>query len=240
MKPVIAITPSWETVSEARRYYLAYLYARAVETAGGLPVILPYLDDENIKAVFTHFDGVLLSGGGDVEPGRFGESVQAELTSVVPERDRTELTVATEALRLGLPVLGICRGAQVLNVAYGGTLYQDLPTQRPEMRGHSQTLPRSETVHGVSVAEGSRLAACHGRLDLKVNSFHHQAVKDLAAGLKASAWADDGLIEGFEDPGRPVLGVQWHPECLWEGRPEHLGPFVELVRHAASGPGRQK
>lgn len=233
MKPLIGITPNWHVMNEQARHWLGVLYAKAVETAGGIPVVLPYLEEDHIGELLDGLGGLLLSGGGDIDPSFFGEEPLPGLIDVVEARDRFETAAAVQALGRRMPLLGICRGAQVMNVAFGGTLYQDIPAQLPHMGTHSFATPRWQVTHEVRIAEGSQLAACYRGASASVNSFHHQAIRNPAPGFEAVAWAEDGLIEGIENPSEPMcLGVQWHPECLWERRPEHLGPFITLVRWA--------
>lgn len=238
MRPVIGITPSWELVGGQEKNTLACLYWKAVEMAGGLPILLPYLSDANLVEVVAKLDGLLLSGGGDLEPGTFGEQASADdvLKWVVPERDRAELGLCKAAAQECLPILGVCRGAQVMNVAFGGTLYQDIPSQLKDrkLHAHSQKEPRWQATHTVKIAPGTLLAACYRTDQTEVNSFHHQLVKDIAPGFIVSAYSDDGLVEAIEHPDWPfALGVQWHPECMWERMPIHLGTFIALVKYAS-------
>jgi putative glutamine amidotransferase len=159
---------------------------------------------------------MLLTGGGDVDPVLFGETPHHTLYDVAPSRDTLESRALTLALRRALPVLAVCRGVQVLNVALGGSLYQDVGSDPGTQIPHSQTEPRDQPTHKVKVTPGSRLAETLGTDELEVNSMHHQAIKRLGRGLTAVAWAPDQVVEGAEldDPTRFVLGVQWHPEEL--------------------------
>jgi len=181
-------------------------------------------------------DALLLTGGEDMDPAWYGAQPSPLTHPPSRERDLFELALFAAARQRGLPILGICRGIQVINVAMGGTLYQDLPSERPGPLDHNPALARTERSHPVRILAGSRVAAALGRDRVTVNSFHHQAVRDLAPGLLASGWTEDGLIEAVETPdGEPwLLGVQWHPEEMHADAraPEH-GLFRALVERAA-------
>jgi len=193
-------------------------YVRAVELGGGAPlVVLPHLEEAELRAIFEHVDGLLLSGGGDISPALYGEEDGGLLWALDERRDRTELALARWALAEGLPLLAICRGIQVLNVAAGGTLIQDIPTQVRGALSHSTVAgrPMDVVTHTVQVAAGSRLAALVGTGELGVNSAHHQAAKAVGARLAITARAPDGIVEGLEAPDHPFcVGVQWHPEAM--------------------------
>jgi putative glutamine amidotransferase len=193
-------------------------YARAVAAGGGAPVLIPLLDDPAaLRAIYARLDGVLLPGGADVDPARYGEATRpdCQVAGVDALLDAVELQLARWALDDARPLFGICRGQQTLNVAAGGTLYQDLPTQLPGSLAHQQPNARDQLVHAIAVAADSRLAAVLGATALEVNSIHHQAIARLAAGLRATAHSPDGVIEGVEAPGHPfALAVQFHPEEL--------------------------
>ena len=178
-------------------------------------------------------DALLLSGGGDVHPSLFGGQPHRKLGEFDPERDAFEIAILQLMIDLGKPVLGICRGIQVINAALGGTLYQDLASEQPQALQHQQKAPRRYPTHFVTVQQGSRLSAILESSRLQVNSLHHQAVKDVAPGLQATAWADDGVIEGLEAAGHPFLiGVQWHPEGMWEHDQAAASLFRALVSAA--------
>ncbi len=214
--PLIGVTTSVTVDRKPERVYLNSAYLVAVQQGGGAPLLLPPLLDESRRELFDRLDGVLLTGGGDVDPARFNEPRHPTASGVSAARDGLELALVEFALDRRLPLLAICRGLQVLNVALGGTLYQDVPTEPGTAIEHSQEAPRHEPSHAVKVTPGSRLSRVLGVDSLRVNSFHHQAIKALGTGLQAVAVAEDGLIEGaeLEDPSRFVLGVQWHPEDL--------------------------
>jgi putative glutamine amidotransferase len=219
------------------RAHLNDTYVRAVQQAGGVPVLLPpSLDDRALEALWSRLDGLLLTGGGDVDPARFGEPRHPTVTEVSEARDRLEIALTERALDERRPLLAICRGIQVLNVALGGSLYQDIPSELGTSIAHAQTEPRDRPTHPVKVmGEGTRLGATLGALEVEVNSMHHQAIKRLGRGLREVAWAPDGVIEGVElstdDPF--VLGVQWHPEELVARDPAAANLFLALVTAAA-------
>ncbi len=224
---------------EPRRRELALgeRYLDAVRSAGGLPVILTPVAGSAIDPLLDRLDALCLSGGPDLHPSAYGAAAHPELGPTEPELDLFELALARRAVRRGKPVLGICRGAQVLNVALGGTLHQHLPDLTDEV-DHRQTLAGRRTVHEVDLAADSRLAKLIGRTTLSVNSFHHQAPAALGHGLRAVGRAEDGTVEALETTASSfTYGVQWHAECLVE-RAEHFALFERLVQagseHAAS------
>lgn len=211
-------------------------YAQGVEAAGGTPLAIPYLETEDtLRQVAERMDGLLLTGGTDIDPLTFGEEPHVGLGDVYPERDRLEFLLIDAALQRGKPILGICRGMQVLNAAMGGTLYQDLSREWQGRIQHSQCAARAHLSHTVHVEPGSLLARLlDDQKSLRTNSFHHQAVRAVAPSLTAVAWDDEGLIEGVESKNHPfVVAVQWHPENLWRTSPIFLGLFQGLVQAAA-------
>lgn len=205
-------------------------YTRAVRMAGGTPVLLPPGLGTGVDLLVERIDGLLLSGGGDVDPALYSAPPDAATGGVDRERDETERALLVAALAKGVPVLGICRGCQIVNVALGGTLHQHLP----EVTGleHLQPEPRDRPAHRVSVEKGSLLHEVLGVETLEVNSIHHQAVDRLAGALRVVASSPDGVVEGIEDPHRRLLAVQWHPEALLPAEP-HLALFCWLTRSAA-------
>jgi len=223
------------------RMVLNLSYLRALEAAGAAPLtIAPGMDRDGSAGVLKMCSGLVLTGGGDVAPARYGQEPTEHLKYVSDERDELELAAIEAANRAGLPILAICRGMQVLNVALGGSLVQDIPAMVAGARAHSVEEPRYEPAHPVEVAAGSRLAAIVGAGPAAVNSRHHQALAELGKGLVVTARAPDGIIEAVELPGeRFVLGVQWHPEDMagrgaFGGSAERLfAAFVE-----AAGPHR--
>jgi putative glutamine amidotransferase len=244
MTPLTAITATiTPEAGEYRRPQIALyaVYVSVLERQGLASVMLtPAHSQASCVALLRHCHGLVLSGGEDVDPARYGERARPGLGPVNPARDEMELAVLQAALERRIPVLGICRGMQLLNVYLGGTLYQDLPTERPDALGHRQEAWGLHA-HEARIVEGSRLATIVGSTRIRTNSFHHQAIKDLAPGLVEVARTDDGLIEAVEAPDYPwVMGVQWHPERHEAKAPEAdpdrrlLAAFAEAVRARAA------
>ncbi len=239
MAPVIGVTASIDHRSPAygETYSLTRKYAEGVLQAGGVPVIVPHnLDEEALRALLNRLDGVLLSGGGDIDPALFGEEAHPATSEIEVDRDRVELTLARWLVEEEKPFLAICRGIQVLNVALGGSLVQDIPSQVPDALQHSfdrKTTPRAYLAHPVKIDPSSQLARVMQLEVAQTNSWHHQSIKQAADRLKVTAFAPDGVVEAVEVPGqRFAMGVQWHPEWLFEERVEHRRLFEELVRAA--------
>ncbi|RIV17114.1 gamma-glutamyl-gamma-aminobutyrate hydrolase family protein [Alicyclobacillaceae bacterium I2511] len=244
MKPLIGITGSRfeiTTVAGAPGLLgvsLADDYALGVERAGGLPLVIPYLQNpDSVSGLADYLDGLLLAGGEDMDPQQFGEFPQNGLGAVVPERDVLELALLRAMVDKGKPVLGICRGMQVMNVAFGGTLYQDLSRQWRGSVNHRQKARRNHLSHQVTLQPGSRLQQLlQGETEIGCNSFHHQAVNILAPGFIPVAWDPEGLVEGMESQGVSwLVAVQWHPENLWQSYPVFLGLFSGLIEVAQQG-----
>ena len=210
-------------------------YVRAVSNAGAIPVMIPLgLAEESLDALLERLDGILFTGGGDVHPERYGSESHPLVDDVDPDRDRMEVHLLNRTLEQGIPFLGICRGLQVINVALGGTLFEDILDQRPNSLKH-QYYPnwsRNYLAHNVQVKQGSRLWQVLGSPTVQVNSLHHQGIRDLAAPLQATAFAPDGVIEAFELAEHPFgMAVQWHPEWLQE-HPPMQSIFRAFVRAA--------
>ena len=219
-------------------------YVDGVAQAGGVPVVLPPVGERRTaEAVVEALDGLLLSGGSDLDPRLYGEEPGPELGPTIPERDAFEIALLELALRRGIPVFGICRGLQVMNVVMGGTLYQDLPSQLGGgLLKHRQDTPKWQPTHEVEVFEGSYLAGVAGGEPLKVNSYHHQGIKDLADGLVVSARSSDGVVEGIEGRDlseRWLVGVQWHAEAMRGAGREQRSLFEAHVAAAEHHARRQ-
>ena len=215
---------------------LAQAYYMSVVEAGGTPVVIPsYDDDKALVSLLDTLDGIVLSGGADIDPDYLGEE-PLDCISINPRRDRQELTLVRLAVERQIPVLGICRGIQVLTAALGGKLYQDIKIQhdRPSIE-HSQTIARGLPSHEVKLEKDSLLYGFFGKETLAVNSFHHQAVKEVPAGFRVTASAPDGIIEGMESTAfRPIMGVQWHPECFLLENDRTMLPIFEWLVEQAS------
>lgn len=215
---------------------LINLIAQGVDRAGGLPVFIPLgLTTDTLHALYARLDGVLFSGGGDIGPVWYGLEPHPTMSSVDPERDRTEMLLARWAANEPKPFFGICRGTQVINVALGGTLFRDVG-EHPGAHKHSYDASLESTLraHDIQVQEDTRLAEILGQPVLRVNSLHHQAVRQAAPGLSITARSSDGIVEAVEMPEHPFgLAVQWHPECLPDA-PEQRRLFEAFVRAARS------
>ncbi len=249
MAPLIGVTATLKEDGDAvaerplgRYVRTDFDYVGGVAEAGGVPVILPPLAGSlAAETIAGTLDGLLLSGGSDLHPSYYGEEPIPELNVTVPERDAFEMELLKHVLLRGIPIFGICRGMQVLNVALGGTLYQDLPSQMEGvvLLGHRQETPKWQPKHEVEVNAGSQIAGIMGSSELKVNSYHHQAVRDLAPGLVTVAHSPDGVAEAVEYRDlseRWILGVQWHAEAMRTSGPEHRNLFsahVEAAEHHA-------
>lgn len=241
--PIIAVSATSDTSSGPARVRVNASYLRALENAGLVPVVVaPLRDAHGAEHLLRVMDGLLLTGGEDVDPAHYGEGPHSRLGRVAAERDRTELALVAAARRMALPTLAICRGVQLLNVALGGSLIQDVPSQRPSDIAHDPDAGRSTRVHEVIVEPGSRMAAALGAERVLVNSFHHQALNRVAPELRVTGKAVDGVIEAVETPADHAwwaVGVQWHPEELVETPEEwDRALFAAFAaRVAATAPG---
>lgn len=245
-RPLIGITAGYPTVDlsaeDERSTPQAVLrrdYLRGIEAAGGLGVIISADAGEAAAEIVARLDGVLLTGGADVDPSLYGEALLNGTVKPQPARDRLELAVVRAADAADVPLFAICRGIQILNVARGGTLYQDLPSQHPSPVAHRQDGDGTVPAHPVVIDAGSRLYAISGTQRLAANSLHHQGVKELGRGLRPTAHAPDGLVEAVEDPDRSFLvAVQWHPERLLSEPPHGalFAAFIAATQRPGSSP----
>ncbi|NMB96452.1 MAG: gamma-glutamyl-gamma-aminobutyrate hydrolase family protein [Clostridiaceae bacterium] len=232
-RPFIGITPSYEYDEE--KIYLNNNYVESINRAGGLPMILPLTEDQEvISQIAENCDGLLVSGGPDVDAMCYNEENMPCNGSISPLRDAMEIALVKEVFKLKKPIFGICRGIQVLNVAMGGTLYQDISSQikNSNVLKHSQAAPRWYPTHEISIIRNSHshVWSSFNCNTIRVNSFHHQAVKNVAPGFKVTSLAKDGIIESIEYDGDIfVLGVQWHPEHMWLKDPIYLRIFELFV-----------
>lgn len=248
MKPVIGVTPDFnagdrqEWGGKEPAYFLRARYVRAIEELGGVPVILPLVADRAARRhLLQGIDGLLLTGSGpDLDPALYGERKRYTFSVVAQRRSSFELDLVRLAIRNQIPTLAICGGMQTMNVACGGSLYQDIPAQVKNSLQHRQTTPAVHVSHSISIAPGSLLDRIVKRARMQVNSSHHQSVKTVGRALIACATASDGIVEAIEHPGHPFfLGLQWHPEFLFERHLLHRRLFQTFLRVASRRPSLQ-
>ena len=228
MKPIIALTAE---IDENGATKINHQYIKAIESVGGIPMVLPYTEDENTIRDYTEAaDGFLFTGGVDIAPERYGEEKLDVCGEVQYKRDGFELSLLSEVLKCGKPVLAVCRGAQLVNVGLGGTLYQDIPTEMPSEILHNQTEGRFAPSHTVRITDNTPLRTLMGTDAILGNSFHHQAIKTLGKGLEVMATADDGIIEAVRLRGYKYLrAYQWHPERLFETDAHNKRIFEDFI-----------
>lgn len=237
-KPVIGISGSWliDNHGPFPGYHRSYVnddYVDSVVKNGGVPYIIPFnTESDVITAQMENVDALILSGGHDVDPYAYGEEPLPKLGEIWPDRDRFDQQLLLTAEKRHLPVLGICRGAQLINVIHGGSLYQDLGYRDQltlkHSQGHSPALP----THTVRLEDGTYLQKLFASSELMVNSFHHQLIKDVPTDLMVNAQAADGVVEGFENSDASIIGVQWHPEMLHRDVEVMNKLFIDLVEKA--------
>ena len=235
MKPVIiGLTALRSPDQDSFHHILTGPYVRAVTGAGGYPIVLPAIP-EQCDLALDMICGLLLIGGGDIEGRHIGRANHSRARFFNPLRDEFELAIIKQAAQRKMPMLGVCRGHQLLNVALGGTIYQDIADEQGSPFEHYREDLPSDVVHAVSIATDSCLASILGTTTVSVNSVHHQAVRDVAPGLQAAAWAQDGVIEAVESgcaDGSFIMGVQWHPERILDKVPQHKHLFERFVKAA--------
>jgi putative glutamine amidotransferase len=246
--PVIGITADVSGVAangigaaQEPTLFLPQRYYRAVEKAGGMSLVLPPIGSRStLRKTLQRLEGILISGGNfDIHPSYYGEKPISALGAIKRERTEFELELIDLALNQDLPVLGICGGAQAINVAVGGSLYQDIATELPNANEHEQAAKRNKGGHPIEIHPGTRLRQIIQKQTLEVNTTHHQAVRKVGKGLRVNATATDGLIEGIESPNHKfVLGVQWHPEALADQDPYQrriFSSFISAAKHLRRG-----
>jgi putative glutamine amidotransferase len=236
--PFVIVTATTEVIRDRSRVRVNEAYTDALAGAGLVPLVLPPIDPLVAIASLTDVAGLVLTGGEDIDPEHFGQAPHPENSAAHYRRDSYELALAREAHERRIPTLAICRGAQLVNVALGGTLLQDIPSQRPSAIGHNETDRRADRVHSVDIEPGSHLARIVGATTIATNSSHHQSVDRLGRGLRVTAQTADGIIEALEptDPAWWMIAVQWHPEELtatpedWDRR--LFAAFGDAVRES--------
>ncbi|OLS33820.1 gamma-glutamyl-gamma-aminobutyrate hydrolase family protein [Bacillus sp. MRMR6] len=230
-KPMIGVLPLYDNEKES--YWMLPGYMRGIEDAGGIPIMLPLTTDEDMIArIANTFDGFLFTGGQDLNPELYGEKIEDLCGEICKERDLMEAALFKHVTELDKPAFGICRGLQLFNVLLGGTLYQDIPTERSESKiNHQQNPPYTEPVHDVYIARDTLLYNILQTDSIKVNSYHHQGIKNLSEQLVPAATADDSLIEAVVMPNKKfTLAVQWHPEFNYMYDDQNFKLFLEFVR----------
>lgn len=234
-KPIIGIS---STSGDGNTTSAPLTYVKSVIRAGGVPVVLPITSDpELLSRMLDGVDAIIMTGGEDIDPLKwFGEEPVAALGEVAPERDAYDIALIRMAVGKGLPVLGICRGEQLMNVAFGGTLYQDIPSQAKSVVKHQQKAPGWYGTHSIKIDKTSLLFKQIGVDSVAVNSFHHQAIKDVAPGFRVTARSKDGIVEAIEKVGSSkVFATQFHPEVFTaSGYDTFLGVFKYLIEQASA------
>jgi len=236
--PFVIVTATTEVIRNVSRVRVNEAYTNALTSAGLVPVVLPPMDPSLAAAALNDVAGLVLTGGEDMDPRLFGEAPRPATGEPHAARDAYELALARTACTLRIPTLAICRGLQVMNVALGGTLIQDIPSQRPSAIDHDPAGKRADRVHRVDVDAGTKLAQALGSTLLFTNSSHHQSIDQIGGDLRVTGRSEDDIVEGVEsaDPAWWMVGVQWHPEELigtvedWDRR--LFGAFAEAVRES--------
>lgn len=230
MAPVIGMTAFFND-DNGRVHKINTSFVEAILKNGGIPLIIPVISDRSgIAAMVERIDGLLVPGGQDVAPHLYGEEPCPQVSFARAQDDLFEMELIRQMKEAGKPILGICRGEQIINVTFGGTLYQDIPTMIKSTINHVQSLKiRSEPMHFAQIAADSHLAKLLGVTKVHINTYHHQAVKDVAEGFRAVGVAKDGIIEAIESEDGSIIGVQWHPELMLEGAAEFKRLFEGFI-----------
>lgn len=233
MNPLIGITCGHQW-SDPERFYVNGPYIHGITAAGGIPILVPYLDRAKLEQILDRIDALLVPGGIDVDAKHYNQELHPKSGIINPWWDELDIFMIRGALARNLPLLAICRGCQILNVACGGSLIQDIESFIPQPIKHQQQAPKWYPTHGVTLVSDSHLAEIYGTTILRVNSFHHQAVDQVAPGFRVTAVASDGVIEGIESiKHRFVVGVQWHPELMVSHDPAVQTLFARFTAAAA-------
>lgn len=238
-KPIIGITGAYVNHNEYMEgVYVHHDYHKSIAANGGIPIVLPFINPEMAIETLELCDGIILSGGEDVDPKFYGQDPHRRLGPTIPERDLTEIAIVKYAIENNIPLLAICRGVQILNVALGGTLIQDIPSQVKDPIQHSQKIERGRDSHWVNISKDSKLFDLIGSERVRVNSLHHQALEKVATDLRVVATASDGIIEAVEyiHPTTFTLGVQWHPESMASADSVMNNLFVEFIKSCSRLP----
>ncbi|MDY6856955.1 MAG: gamma-glutamyl-gamma-aminobutyrate hydrolase family protein [Thermodesulfobacteriota bacterium] len=242
MKPLIGITSDYqrnEDIFKCPAYFISENYIMAVKEAGGIPIIMPYISDNTVvEELLERIDGLLITGGNfDINPEFYGEMPIEELGKFNEKRTAFEMEITKAALKADKPIFGICGGEQLLNVATGGSLFQDIETQVKKAQSHQQTAAKSEVYHPVHIQPSTKLYSILGCNTIKTNSTHHQSIKKIGRNLTINAIAEDGIIEGIESIDHTfILGVQWHPEYLYKKEKPFERLFKAFVQSCKTSP----
>jgi putative glutamine amidotransferase len=233
--PLIGITADSDKISGQPSFIIKESYVAAVEDSGGVPFLLcPVRSEAAVSSFVSLIDGLLISGGGfDIDPKLYGEEPHPGLGKTLPDRTDFEIKLLREAVEKKVPILGICGGHQLINVYFGGTLYQDIPSQYKGAINHKQPTPSDNPYHSINIYPSTRLLRIAGTDSTVVNSTHHQSIKKIGNNLKISSVAEDGIIEAIEYDGDDfIVGVQWHPERLYSKEPASQKIFADFIKEA--------
>ncbi|CAG9607548.1 gamma-glutamyl-gamma-aminobutyrate hydrolase family protein [Pseudoneobacillus rhizosphaerae] len=235
-KPIIGITGAYIKRNEHMEgVYVHHDYHKSVAANGGIPVILPFINPEMTLETLPLCDGIILSGGEDVDPQFYGQDPHIHLGPTLPDRDLVEIEIVKYAIKNNIPILAVCRGVQILNVALGGTLIQDIPSQMKEPIQHSQTVERSRDTHWVNISTDSKLYQILDADRVRVNSLHHQALDKVSEDLRVVAMSSDGIVEAVEyiHSSTFTVGVQWHPESMASSNSSMNNLFIEFIKSSS-------
>jgi putative glutamine amidotransferase len=235
-KPIIGITGAYIKRNEHMEgVYVHHDYHKSVAANGGIPVILPFINPEMTLETLPLCDGIILSGGEDVDPQFYGQDPHIHLGPTLPDRDLVEIEIVKYAIKNNIPILAVCRGVQILNVALGGTLIQDIPSQMKEPIQHSQTVERRRDTHWVNISTDSKLYQILDADRVRVNSLHHQALDKVSEDLRVVAMSSDGIVEAVEyiHSSTFTVGVQWHPESMASSNSRMNNLFIEFIKSSS-------